>query len=201
MCLCLSCRMCHTSAMSKERNAQKGIDFEVDTVLGLQIMHKMPVCPRGAAHTLTSARLQLTPSLLSAPGQISQTNIFQSQENSHTSISWNRRLAYSFELADKADWISINTTIQFPCQYFTLHILIHCFGSKHDISDDSHRQAEVLLGLFHQLGSHSITLHFVNYLRLRHNHPSKEPLSTLLTFTFRLLFCLYDDKKCESFLR
>ena len=116
--------MCYTSAMSKERNAQKGIDFEVETFLGLHRMHKMPVCPRGAAHTLTTAQCSApadTFSLLSAPGQISQTNIFQSQENSHTSILWNRLLAHSFESADKADWISINKTIQFPCQYFTLH--------------------------------------------------------------------------------
>ena len=125
---------------------------------------------------LPSARLQLTPSLLSAPGQISQTNIFQSQENSHTSISWNRRLAYSFELADKADWISINTTIQFPCQYFTLHILIHCFGSKHDISDDSHRQAEVLLGVIPSTGFPFHYFAFCQLSQIRHNHPSKEHL-------------------------
>ena len=72
--------------MRKERNAQKGVDFEVDTFLGLHRMHKMPVCPRGAAHTLTTATAQCpapadTFSLRSAPGQISQTNIFQSQEN------------------------------------------------------------------------------------------------------------------------
>ena len=152
----LSARMCHTSAMSKERNAQKSIDFEVDTFLGLHRMHKMPVCPRGAAHTLTTAQCPApadTFSLLSAPGQISQTNIFQSQETSHTSILLNRLLAHSFESADKADWISINKTIQFPCQYFTLHPhSLLCFGSKHDISDDSRRQAMVPLVLFQPTG-------------------------------------------------
>ena len=85
-CAFVCSRICHTSAMRKERNAQKGVDFEVDTFLGLHRMHKMPVCPRGAAHTLTTATAQCpapadTFSLRSAPGQISQTNIFQSQEN------------------------------------------------------------------------------------------------------------------------
>ena len=76
--------------MSKERNAQRGIDFEVDTVLGLQRMHKMPVCPRGAAHTLTtalplpSARLQLTPSLFAQLRVKFHKLIFSSHKKTNT---------------------------------------------------------------------------------------------------------------------
>ena len=143
---------------------------------------------------LPSARLQLTPSLFSQLRVKFHKLIFSNHKKTHTRPFYETD-CWRTVLSRQIKQIEFQSTKRFNFHVnISLYILIHCFVLDQNMI--LVMTADVKLWCrwcySNPLDSHSITSPFVNYLRLRHN---------LLTFTFRLLLSLYDDKKCESFLQ